>query len=347
MFRSAVTKAFLSAVALVGGCDTTTLTGAVTLTGRSGRVQRLDPGGATRTVDLPGPSEGIPDTDGHWFIVQNTADAAENLTIRDPANATVGTLTKGQTGLFWGTGTTYVQVFAAGGPTGSTAAGEGASLVGIQDVGTYYTGTEVEAALQELGLSRAALALTTNGNGASLIGIEDAGTNFTGANVEAALTEAMDAAQAAQAEVDTYQDQFVTATIAVEDGPGGDNSLLLTLQLKRAQDHSTNIASARQVLICSKVTTGHQYAPADIDWGSDGVSYGTATTGSIVASNAAASGEGWALVETDATGAFACTVTNVQDAATWYIAKTADGVSDLAKRCVVVGSNSDLSTTSA
>jgi hypothetical protein len=144
-----------------------------------------------------------------------------------------------------------------------------------------------------------------------------------------------------------YDDQFVTATIAVEDGTGGDNSLLLSLQLKRAYDHTTNIASARQVLIMSKVFTGHQYAPADLDWGSDGVSYGTATAGSIIASNAAASGEGWALIETNATGAFACTVTNVQDATTWYIAKTADGVSDLAKRCLVIGCNSDASITSA
>jgi hypothetical protein len=34
---------------------------------------------------------------------------------------------------------------------GSTSNGEGASLVGIEDAGTYFTGTDVEAALQEIG----------------------------------------------------------------------------------------------------------------------------------------------------------------------------------------------------
>jgi hypothetical protein len=37
------------------------------------------------------------------------------------------------------------------GDLGSTNNGEGASMVGIEDVGTYFTGTDVEAALQELG----------------------------------------------------------------------------------------------------------------------------------------------------------------------------------------------------
>ena len=38
------------------------------------------------------------------------------------------------------------------GDLASTANGEGASLVGIEDTGSYFTGTTVEAALQELGL---------------------------------------------------------------------------------------------------------------------------------------------------------------------------------------------------
>lgn len=36
---------------------------------------------------------------------------------------------------------------------GSIANGEGASQIGIEDTGTYYTGTDVEAALQEIGVS--------------------------------------------------------------------------------------------------------------------------------------------------------------------------------------------------
>ena len=315
-FRSSVTKAFLSAVALVGGCDTATLTGAVTLTGRSGRVQRLDPGGATRTVDLPGPSEGIYDTDGHWFLVQNTADAAENLTIRDPANATVGTLTKGQTGLFFGTGTTYVQVFAAGGPTGSTAAGEGASLVGIQDVGTYYTGTEVEAALQEVGPLFA---------------------DVVAAQGDA--TQALSDASDAQADVDAYQDQFVNATIAVASTAGGGTDALLTVDLVRAIDNSTVLGSARQVLIVAKTAQYKPYVDAEVG----NVEFsGAVTKGSVIATDT-----GWALVQTDADGEFDMTVANAQDETLYFAVTTPLGVSDKATRCVVVASNSDVATWSA
>jgi hypothetical protein len=49
---------------------------------------------------------------------------------------------------------------------------------------------------------RTNLGLTTNGNGASLISIENSAAQFTSTNVEGALTEALDAAQAAQATAD-------------------------------------------------------------------------------------------------------------------------------------------------
>lgn len=54
--------------------------------------------------------------------------------------------------------------------------------------GLYFTETE--------------LGSNANGAGASLIGIEDANTQFTSTNVEGALDEALDAAQAAQADAD-------------------------------------------------------------------------------------------------------------------------------------------------
>lgn len=104
----------------------------------------------------------------------------------------------------------------------STSNGEGASIIGIEDASTYYTGTSVEAALNELeaqlggdtsstynftednvladddavyaalnklDLKWGDLASTANGEGASLVGIEDAGSYFTGTTVEAALQE--------------------------------------------------------------------------------------------------------------------------------------------------------------
>ena len=104
----------------------------------------------------------------------------------------------------------------------STSNGEGASLIGIEDASTYYTGTDIEAALNELegqlggdtsstynfgennvladndavyaGLNKldlkwGDLASTANGEGASLVGIEDSAGNFTASDVEGALAE--------------------------------------------------------------------------------------------------------------------------------------------------------------
>ena len=104
----------------------------------------------------------------------------------------------------------------------STANGEGASNVGIEDASAWFTGTEIEAALDEietlfgsttsstfdftennvltdddpvytalnrLDLKWGDLASIANGEGASLVGIEDAGGNFTATTVEGALSE--------------------------------------------------------------------------------------------------------------------------------------------------------------
>ena len=104
----------------------------------------------------------------------------------------------------------------------STANGEGASNVGIEDASTWFTGTEIETALNEiealfgsttsstfnftednvltdndavytalnkLDLKWGDLASTANGEGASLVGIEDTGGYFTGTTVESVLQE--------------------------------------------------------------------------------------------------------------------------------------------------------------
>ncbi len=73
--------------------------------------------------------------------------------------------------------------------------GEGASLVGIEDSGTLYTATDVEAALAEVktiadaARSTASLALTTTPGGASYVGVYDAATIYTGTTVETCLAE--------------------------------------------------------------------------------------------------------------------------------------------------------------
>ncbi len=108
------------------------------------------------------------------------------------------------------------------GDLASVANGEGASLVAVEDAGTYWTGTDAEAvldeistqiggatsttfnfteanvladndaiyaALEKLDLKHGDYASVANGEGASLIGVEDVGGYYTGATVEAVLTE--------------------------------------------------------------------------------------------------------------------------------------------------------------
>jgi hypothetical protein len=67
----------------------------------------------------------------------------------------------------------------------TTTNGEGASLIGVEDAATNFSGAEVEACLTELG----ALFTTANGEGASLVGIEDSGALITATDVEGALAE--------------------------------------------------------------------------------------------------------------------------------------------------------------
>ena len=64
--------------------------------------------------------------------------------------------------------------------------------------GRYYTETE--------------LGSNANGEGASLIGIEDSNDQFTATDVEGALDEALDAAQAAQDDIDGFDDGLKNLT---------------------------------------------------------------------------------------------------------------------------------------
>jgi hypothetical protein len=135
-----------------------------------------------------------------------------------------------------------------------------------------------------------------------------------------------------------FLDQLVTATIAVANATGGATGAALTITLKRALDHSTAIASARQVMIYASTEQYNHFAAI-----SGTLTFGTATVGSIIASD-----NGWALVQTSAAGAFACTATNSADETVYFAVDTASaGHSDLATRCSVLGSNSDAATWSA
>jgi hypothetical protein len=87
-----------------GLVDVATLAGDHQLTAKSGNYQRLDPGGAGRNVDLPGPAEGLVDNNGVVFVIMNAADNAEALTIRDPADSTVVTIAQNERATVVGVG---------------------------------------------------------------------------------------------------------------------------------------------------------------------------------------------------------------------------------------------------
>jgi C4-type Zn-finger protein len=103
----------------------------------------------------------------------------------------------------------------------SVANGEGASLVGVEDVAGSFTATTVEGVLAELksqidsadsGL-RTDLASTFNGKGASLVGVEDLDANFTATTVEGVLAEIQDNIDA-EAAARTAADTAVVTTLA-------------------------------------------------------------------------------------------------------------------------------------
>lgn len=175
-----------------------------------------------------------------------------------------------------------------------------------------------------------ALAAVTASQGASLIGIEDSGARITATNVEGALSEIMN-------ELDNYRDQLVTATITVPSTGGGGTDAALTMSLRQARDNATSPTTICQVMIFA---TSQQYQPNSPNVNT--VTFSAATVGSIVAT-----GTSWALVATDATGAFACTVSDSADETVWFRVLTPEGVSDLGQRCMVVACVPDSAVWSA
>ena len=86
---------------------------------------------------------------------------------------------------------------------------------------------------------------------------------------------------------------------------GGATDGAFSLQLKDL--NNTNITSARRVMVLANATE------AGPDSLSATVTFATATTGSLVDS-----GNGWPVIDTDATGAFACTATNSADETIYF-----------------------------
>ena len=131
---------------------------------------------------------------------------------------------------------------------------------------------------------------------------------------------------------------LVKATCAGADAGGGGTTALLSVQLNKI-DGTSAISAARQVVLIANSAQYSQNTPVP----NASLSLGTVTAGSVISGS-----QGVWLVETNASGLFACTATNTDDETVyWSVCNPAGGVSDITKSCVVVGSNSDASTWSA
>ncbi len=86
------------------------------------QLQFLDPGGSGRTVLLPAEA----DSKGLFFELVNTADAAEDLTVKeDSGTTTIAVVGQGDSGLFFCDGTTW---FSFRGGRSIKALGSGVTL---------------------------------------------------------------------------------------------------------------------------------------------------------------------------------------------------------------------------
>ncbi len=83
-------KPFTATPLYRGGVNIQTLTDAKTLDAQSSTLQALDPGGAARDVTMPALEDGL------WFGIYNAADAAEPITVKTAAAATIVVLQRGE-----------------------------------------------------------------------------------------------------------------------------------------------------------------------------------------------------------------------------------------------------------
>ena len=161
---------------------------------------------------------------------------------------------------------------------------------------------------------------------------ETASLTFTDAGV---LSLVDSSGGAGDITADLLSDQFVIPTISGTGGSGGATAGTLAIAVKRA-DNSTPIASARQLLIG---VTSTQYLVGQF---TSTVTFSAATTGSIVAT-----GNGYAIIETDTSGDFACTISDSADETVYVAAISPWGIADTSKACALLASNSHAMTWSA
>jgi len=85
-----------------------TLAAGKTLVANDAYLQALDPGGAGRTIVLPALKKGL------QVIIDNRADAGEDLTVNDAASATVVTISQNEDAILTCDGALWSHVLSKG-----------------------------------------------------------------------------------------------------------------------------------------------------------------------------------------------------------------------------------------
>lgn len=208
------------------------LSGALTLTKASKLVQLLDPAGAHRNVTLPD----VTASKGLTFYFKNTANAAENLVIKNAGGTTIITIGQDQSGHAWSDGVTwYGDAFSAASSGFLSADGSVAGATGeAQDFGTNGIKADVIAeSTGAAGVTIDSVLLKDNGVVATNI---DAGASGTAGTLDIFPTTATKGKIAITATANTNNDTLSitnaahgqATTLTIPDGGQATASFVLT-----------------------------------------------------------------------------------------------------------------------
>lgn len=124
--------------------NTVTMSATLELADSDTPIQELDPNGANRVCELPPEST----TTNHHHFIKNTGSGGFSITIKDDSGTTTFcTLANDEWCIAWPADSTWHVLYSG------NIGGGGASSVSITDSGGYFSGSDVEAALQEVGLT--------------------------------------------------------------------------------------------------------------------------------------------------------------------------------------------------
>lgn len=115
----------LEAEVLALDSNTESLSGNKTISTGDPQIQFLDPDGSSRNVELPPEAS----NDGRPYVIVNTADASEDLVVKDDGGSTIETIGQNQAGIFGCDGTDWKTLSALG------AGGAGQNMIFVNGSG--------------------------------------------------------------------------------------------------------------------------------------------------------------------------------------------------------------------